>query len=40
MPQLPLYLIAINLSVINLTLSEIRNELILANQLKSLKIKK
>jgi len=34
MPQLPLYLIAINLSVINLTLSEIRNELMLANQLK------
>jgi len=40
MPQLPLYLIAINLSVINLTLSEIRNELEVANQLKRLKIKK
>ena len=39
MPQLPLYLIAINLSVINLTLSEIKNELILANYLKQNKKK-
>jgi hypothetical protein len=40
MPQLPLYLIALNLSVINLTLSEIRYELQYTNQLKNLKIKK
>ena len=40
MPQFPLYLIAFNLSMLNIGLLEIRNQLEMSNNLKSLKNKK
>jgi len=39
MNPFPILLISINLSLINMNLIEIRKELVLANQLKSLKNK-